>query len=170
MAFGRRQAIRRNAFRDGHPGGAKKLLGAIFSHGERRGEHAGMRIGNPQHFQNALHDAVLAKTPVQRVEGDVGAEVGERFGDVSVDIDTGDFVAFGFERCRAGLARAQRHVALHRKAAHQHGDVFGHANNPFGRVTGVCQSYQNVSRETFWYDWGFGRTCGVIQSRDLPQA
>ena len=113
MAFGRREAIRRNAFRDWHPGGAKKLLGAIFSHGERRGEHAGMRIGNPQHFQNALHDAVLAKTPVQRVEGNVGAEVCERSGDVAVDIDAGDFKTLRLERFRAGLARAQRYVALH---------------------------------------------------------
>ena len=46
-----------------------------------------MGIGNAQDFEHALDRAVLADAAVQRVEGDVGLEAGERRGDVAVDVD-----------------------------------------------------------------------------------
>ena len=56
----------------GRPAAAIDVLGARLVHRQRRGEHAGMRVGNAQPFEHALDAAVLAPAAVQRVEGDVG--------------------------------------------------------------------------------------------------
>ena len=53
-------------------GGAVDRLGAGLVHRQRRGQHAGMRIGDAHPFQQALHAAILAPAAVQRVEHDVG--------------------------------------------------------------------------------------------------
>ena len=44
-------------------------------------------------LEDALDAAVLAERPVQRVEGDVGPQLGEHLGDVAADIDARDAVA-----------------------------------------------------------------------------
>ena len=90
-----------------------------------------MGVGNAQHFEDALDDAVLAIASMQGVEGDVGPQRRERFADVAVDVEARDLKAFGFERLRAGLPGAQRDFALGGQSAHQHGDVFGHVRGPF---------------------------------------
>ena len=78
-----------DAVRDRHARGLQHHLGEVLLHGQRRSEHAGMGVGNAQDFQHALDRAVLADPPVQRIEGDVGLEPGEHFGDVAVDVDAG---------------------------------------------------------------------------------
>ncbi len=69
----RRPWIPRPEFR----GAPRDLLRLRLVHGQRRGEHAGMRIGNAEIFEDALDRAILAERTVQRVEGDVGLEFGK---------------------------------------------------------------------------------------------
>ena len=111
-------------------------FGAVLVHGERRGEHAGMGVGNAQEFQHALDHAVLAARPVQGVEGDIRLHVIEVAGDIAGDIDGRDFEPLALERLGAGRARSQRHLALAGQAAHQYGDVFGHDDSLSGTKTG----------------------------------
>ena len=55
----------------------------------------------------------------------------KRRGDVAVDVDAADAVAAGaLERVGAGLARAQRHLALGRPASHQDRDVLHRLSSP----------------------------------------
>ena len=89
-----------------------------------------MGVGNAEDFQDALQRAVLARPAVQHVEGDVGLERAQHGRDVAADIDAGDAVAGALERVGAGLAGAQRDLALRRPAAHQNGDVLAHAALP----------------------------------------
>ena len=62
-----------------------------------------MGVGDFEIFQDALDRAVLAERPVQRVEGDVGLELGQDGGDVAADIDPRDAIAFRFQRIGAGF-------------------------------------------------------------------
>ena len=50
-------------------------------------QDAGMRVRYPQQLQDALDDAILAITPVQRVEGDIGLQPREQFSRVRADVD-----------------------------------------------------------------------------------
>ncbi len=47
-----------------------------------------MRIGNPQHLEDALDDAIFAETSMQSVERDIRRECFENLGHVVIDIDT----------------------------------------------------------------------------------
>ena len=47
-------------------------------HGDRRGQHAGMRVGHRQDLEHALDAAILAVLAVQGVEHDVGAAAAGR--------------------------------------------------------------------------------------------
>src|SRR5712672_502635 len=85
-----------------------------------------MAVGNGQDLEQALDGAVLARPAVQQIEGYVRLCGRERGRHVAVDVDAGDPIALALERIRAGLAGAQRDLALRRPAAHQHRDVFGH--------------------------------------------
>ncbi len=58
--------------------------------------------------------AVLAEPAVQRVEGDVRTQRGERLADLPVDVDPSDAVALMLERLGAGGAGTQGHLALGR--------------------------------------------------------
>ena len=126
MGFGRLEARNHAVFGHRHAGGAKQRLGVVFLHGERRGQHAGMAVGNAEDFQEALQGAVLAGPAMQHIERDVGLGGGQRRGDVAVDVDRRDAIAAAGERIGAGLAGAQRDFALGRPAPHQDGDVLGH--------------------------------------------
>ena len=53
-----------------------------------------MRVGNGEIFENALDGTILAEGPMQRIEDDVGLEFGKHRGDIAVDIDAGDAIAF----------------------------------------------------------------------------
>ena len=87
-----------------------------------------MAVGNAENFQHALQRAVLAGPAVQHIERDVGLGGGQRRGDVTAGVDRGDPIAEAAKRFGAGLARAQRDVALRRPAPHQNGNVFGHCS------------------------------------------
>ena len=105
-------------------------FGRVLLHGEGRGEHAGMRVGDAQHLENALNGPVLADPPMQRVKGDVGFQLRQLGGDVARDIDFRDLETFGAQGPGAAGARAQRNLALSRPAAHQDGDMLCHVRGP----------------------------------------
>ena len=131
--------IDRNAMRDGNPCGLENDLGEVLLRRQRRGEHAGVRIGNAKNLEDALNRSVFPDASVQRVESDVGPQLCEGVGDRAVDVDAGDAVALGFERVGAAAAGVQRNRTLRRPAAHQDRDMLHSprqfANNPpTGRV------------------------------------
>ena len=99
------------------------LLGLLLVHGKRRGEHAGMGVGNAQIFEDALDGAVLAERPMQRVEDDVRLELGKHGADIARDIDAGDLVAFLLKRIGTGVPGGQRHGPLGRKPSQQDGHM-----------------------------------------------
>ena len=121
------------ALRHRDAGRAKQLLGHVLLHRQRRGQHAGMAVGDGENFQHALQGAILARPPVQDVERHVGLDGAEHGRDVASDIDLGDAVAADLlQRLGASLAGAQRDLALGRPASIEDRDVLGHA--PLGLV------------------------------------
>ncbi len=125
MGFRGVLARHHHAFGNRHPGIGHRHLGDVLLHGERRGEHAGMAVGNLQDFQDALDGAVLAGPAVQHVEGDIGLEIREHRRDVAAHIEAGDPVAPAFQRRGAGRAGPQRYIAFGGPAPHENGDVLG---------------------------------------------
>ena len=79
-----------------------------------------MRVGNGEIFEDALDRAVLAERAVQRVEGDIGLELGKHGADVAADVDARDAIAFRLKRVGAGISGGKRHWPLGRKPSHQH--------------------------------------------------
>ncbi len=78
-------------------------FGDLLVHRRRRGEHAGMRIGDAQELEHALHHAVLAEAAVQRVEGCVRPQLRKALRRIEADVEAGHAKTFAFERLRAGL-------------------------------------------------------------------
>ena len=68
-------AIHDARLRHRNAGSLGDMLGLRLVHGKRRSQHAGMRIGNFEIFEDALDRAVLAEGPMQRVEGHVGTQI-----------------------------------------------------------------------------------------------
>jgi hypothetical protein len=64
-----------------------------------------MGIGNPEHFEDALDNSVLAERPMQRIKSDIGLEIGEDLPDASIDIDLGDLKSLFRQRLGAGGSR-----------------------------------------------------------------
>src|SRR5262249_17749311 len=85
-----------------------------------------MAVGDGENFEHALQRAVLARPAVQHVEGEIRFDGGQHRGDVAADVDAGDPMAEPLQRISAGLAGAQRYLALGRPASHQNGDVLAH--------------------------------------------
>jgi hypothetical protein len=98
-------------------------LRLMLVHGERRGEHAGMGVGNVQDLQHALDRAVLAIGSMQGIEDGIWPQACEHLGDVARHIDARDSVACLFQRLGARLSRGEAHRPLRGPATHQHGDV-----------------------------------------------
>ena len=71
-----------------------------------------MGVSEAHQVHHALDGAVLARRAVERVEHDVGAQVGERRGDVAVHVDPGDAVAAAFERVGDAVTGDERDVPL----------------------------------------------------------
>ena len=110
-----------------HASRSKQRLGDILLHGDRRGHHAGMGVGDASDFQETLERTVLAGTAVQDIERDIGFHGGEDGSDITADVDSGDAIAQPEERLGTGFSGAQRDFALGRPTSHQDGDVFAHA-------------------------------------------
>ena len=64
-----------------------------------------MRVGDGETLQHALDRAVLARTAVQHVEGDVGLERLQHGRNVAPDVDAGDAVSSLLQGVRAGACR-----------------------------------------------------------------
>ena len=95
-----------------------------------------MTVRNADDLEHALQRAVLARAAVQHIERDVGLERREHARDVAADIDPGDAIALPLRRVGAGLAGAQRDLALGRPASHQNRDVLGHLRARIPRFGG----------------------------------
>ena len=122
---------------DGNAGGDGDALRLLLVHGERGGEHAGMRVGKPKDFQHALHGAVLAVGPVERVEDDIGAKLRQHFGDVARHVDARYAIARLLQGVGAFLAGGEADRPLRRPAAEEHRHMFpiGHTHTPpFARI------------------------------------
>src|SRR5262245_48784349 len=85
-----------------------------------------MAVGDGENFEHALQRTVLARPPVQHIEGEIRLDGGQHCGDVAADVDAGHLMSEPRERLGAGLARAQRDLALGRPTSHQNGDVLAH--------------------------------------------
>ncbi len=107
-------ARRRNAAGEPHQ------LGSPLVHGEGGAHHPAPRVRDAQHFQRALHRAVLAEAAVQ---GDEGATEALRFQLVERAfrrIERMRVDAPALQGSEHGVARHERDLALRAGAAHQH--------------------------------------------------
>ncbi len=98
-----------------------------------------MGVGNPKILKHALNCAVLAIRSVQRVEGDIGLELGKYRGNIGTDINAGDLVTGALKRIGTGHARSQANRPLGGEPAHQNGNVFG-----------LCQNLGGHPLPSFW--------------------
>ena len=127
LGFGDRNAV-----------GLRQPLGHVLVHGDGRRQNAGMGIRNLEKFEDALDRAILAERAMQRVEGDVRPQIGQRPGDVTRHIDPGDAIADAFQFVRAFGPRTQAHRPFGGKSTHQDGDMFlGHGLSGVARTAGA---------------------------------
>jgi hypothetical protein len=96
-------------------------LRALFMHRQRRREHAGVRVGQLQTFEDALYAPVFAELAVQGVEANVGLEGRQAGGNVAIDVEAGHAIAFTLQRFGHGVAGTQADLALRRPPSHEHG-------------------------------------------------
>lgn len=85
-----------------------------------------MGVGNAEPFEDALHAAILAPPPVQRVQHHIGRGLRQARDEVRACVDLDDVKSFAPQRGRAFTPGDERHVALGRPAALE------------DRDTGVC--------------------------------
>ncbi len=143
------EAIGHLRFRHRNPGRPGDLLGLLLVHGERRSQHAGVRVGNAQIFEDALNGAVLAEGTMQRIEGNVRPEFGKHTADVARNIDASDLVAFILERIGTRLPRGQRHGPLGRKSTQQDGHMLAFHFPSSPKYGGpVTQHFRNIESES----------------------
>ncbi len=83
-------------------GGAVHVLGALFVHGQRRGQHTGMRIGHPNPFQQTLNAAVFAPTAMQAVQDGIRFDGVQNGNEVGACIDLNHSVSLVPQRRCAG--------------------------------------------------------------------
>jgi hypothetical protein len=57
----------------------------------------------PEILEHALDGAIFAKRPVQRVEADIGLQLGQHRSHIGTDIDPGDLVPGALKRIGAWL-------------------------------------------------------------------
>ena len=61
-------AVGHDGFHHRQASRAIDVLGSLLVHGKRGGEHAGMGVRQPHQFQQPLHRAVLAESPMQGIK------------------------------------------------------------------------------------------------------
>ncbi len=110
-------ARHRNAMRH------KRLFGELFVNRHHRCRQPAMRIRHAHQIKHALHAAILARDPVQRVKHDIGLCLGNSGGHIAVHIDPRHRVPARFQSIGDTITAHQRHLALVRPAAHKDGDM-----------------------------------------------
>ena len=111
--------------------GAINVLGAFLVHRQRRGQDAGMRIGNAHQFQQALHRAVLAEAAMQSIEDSIGVGAKQLIAGIVTGIHHHRIEAFFRQSLHHAAPGGQRDVAFGGASTHQHGDaVEAHAASP----------------------------------------
>src|SRR5207302_8436380 len=80
-------------------------------------------VGNLQHFEKALHTAVLAPTSVERIEGGVGLDLPQTLGEIVAGIDFRDREPLLAQRIGTGAPRHEAHLAFRRTPAQQDGHM-----------------------------------------------
>src|SRR5690606_10335494 len=123
MAASRRFGAGQQAFRNRQVRRREHLFRPRLVHRQGRGEHAGMRVGNPQPFEDALDASVLAPATMQRVEDDIRPGTRKHLGQILPGIDLDYVESFTPQRSRAFASGNERYLALGRPAALEHCDT-----------------------------------------------
>ncbi len=100
------------AFGHRQPLGAERRLRTRLVHGERRGEHARMGVGQPQPLEQPLHATILAPAAVERVKNDIGVRFGKPRGQVEAGVDLRHLETLVPQRGRAAFPRREGDLAL----------------------------------------------------------
>ena len=110
MTWSRRrlEAVEEPAAGHHDAGRGQHRLGLGLVHGQRRGQDAGVGVGDGQRLQHALDAAVLAPVAVQGVEADVGLQAGQHLGQVAAGVDAADLGAQPLQRLGAAAAGDQQ--------------------------------------------------------------
>jgi hypothetical protein len=100
-----------------------------------------MAVANLQDFKQALDGAILARPPMEQIECNVRAKLGQDHRNIALDVDAGNAVTEALQRDRTGGTGAQRYFAFRRPAAHQDRDMprCGH-EKPFEATAAVGRS------------------------------
>ena len=107
------------------------------AHARRRSRRG---VWNADELEDLLHGPVLAVASVHRDERHVGPRIGQPIDEVRPDVDRDHLVAETLQRVAHARAGAQRHLALERLAAGQHGD----AAHPARRRSGTIRALLRV--------------------------
>ena len=94
------------------------VLGAFLVHGQRRGQDARMGIGQLLPFEEPLHTAILAPAAVERIEDDIGGDLGQTRNKVGARIDLDHVESFCPQSGGTFLAGTQRHLPLCGRSTH----------------------------------------------------
>ena len=148
VAIGRLLARHDNAFGNGKPRRAEDGLRPLLVHGERGSEHARMRVGHAQDFEQALHATILAPAPMQRIEGDVRLRFQNLIRKIAPRVDLGHMVTAALQRFRADAPRDEAHLALRTPSALQNRDVLSvaHARPPLLFVSSARAPIRRISQ------------------------
>ena len=107
-----------------------------------------MRIGHAQDFEQALHTAILAPAPMQRIEGDVRLHFQNLIRKIAPRVDLGHMVTAALQRFRAAAPGHEAHLALRTPSAFQNRDVLSvaHARPPLLFVPSARTPIRRISQ------------------------
>jgi hypothetical protein len=80
------------------PAVSQRVLGEHLVRAAHAGMDAGAGVGDAKHLEQLLDRPVLASTPVQRDEGDLGIGLPQRRHEFGADVDRDDLVTEPFQR------------------------------------------------------------------------
>ena len=107
----------------GRPSSTQHVLRQHLVHAAHAAEHARAGVGHADDLQQLLHRAVLAAAAVQCDERDIGLARAQVVEERSADVDRDEVDAEPLERVLDTGSRAQRDLALERRAALEQRDA-----------------------------------------------
>mmetsp|Transcript_29190 Transcript_29190/g.56416 ORF Transcript_29190/g.56416 Transcript_29190/m.56416 type:complete len:273 (-) Transcript_29190:7778-8596(-) len=105
-----------HAVHDGQSCGAVDVLCPLLVHGQRRGQHARMRVRHADPFQQPLDAAIFAPTAMQAVQDGRGLNGLQNGNEVGASIDLNHLISSPSQCGRTSLPACQGHLALCRGA------------------------------------------------------
>ena len=113
--------VQEDAFGGRHMVVLEQMLGVHLVHGQGAGQYSAARIGDPQHFQDALEPAVFPVEPVDGVEHHLGAGGLQLVHDVfRIQVDGHCIIAFFLQGVQDGVPGIQGHFPFFGRSAHDH--------------------------------------------------